>query len=353
MAPVPITLEVETKELIDALRRREKDLTEYQVPRLRDCTGLLSVQQRFAAELREDLDVFGRQVETLEIHVDDMARRADRLAVKQFADEFRESGLRIRKDLRAALLHSKRVIDVQASTNREELFRAATPVSRSVEDKATDDALMKASNDVTESLRRTIGLMQGELERSVLSHQMLEQSSASLRATSIQHDVLAAATRTSRQLVTALEKADWLDRVLILAALAFFVLVVLFILKQRILDRGLRLAFWWTRFLPAPGSGGSERDGGILKNAVSSAVQEKSFPTALSSAGSSVETVMERLTTAVASTVSAVSDSANPSDTLSGSLSVSSVILESSASTIGSVPTLDVLSESVLKHAEL
>lgn len=55
---------------------------------------------------------------------------------------------------------------------------------------------------------------------------------------------------TSRQLITALEKADWLDRLLILSGLAFFLLVVLFILKQRIVDRGLRIAFWWTRFLP-------------------------------------------------------------------------------------------------------
>lgn len=34
------------------------------------------------------------------------------------------------------------------------------------------DALMKANDDVTETLRRTISLMQGELEKSVLSTQM-------------------------------------------------------------------------------------------------------------------------------------------------------------------------------------
>jgi len=37
----------------------------------------------------------------------------------------------------------------------------------------SEDALMKANNDVTEALRRTVNLMQGELERSVLSTQML------------------------------------------------------------------------------------------------------------------------------------------------------------------------------------
>lgn len=37
----------------------------------------------------------------------------------------------------------------------------------------SEDALMQATNDVTEALQRTIGLMQGELERSVLSSQLL------------------------------------------------------------------------------------------------------------------------------------------------------------------------------------
>ena len=63
---------------------------------------------------------------------------------------------------------------------------------------------------------------------------------------------------TSKQLVTALQKADWLDRILIFAGLAFFILVVLFILKQRVLDRGFRIAFWWTRFLPNSERGDSQ-----------------------------------------------------------------------------------------------
>jgi len=84
-----------------------------------------------------------------------------------------------------------------------------------------------------------------------------ESSTASLKATSTTHDLLTGLLGASKQLVTALEKADWLDRLLIFASLAFFVLVVLFILKQRIVDRGLRIAFWWTRLLPSRDRGGS------------------------------------------------------------------------------------------------
>ena len=54
----------------------------------------------------------------------------------------------------------------------------------------------------------------------------------------------------SKQLVTALEKADRMDKLLIMAGLVFFSLVVLFILKQRVIDRGIRIALFWTRFIP-------------------------------------------------------------------------------------------------------
>lgn len=73
---------------------------------------------------------------------------------------------------------------------------------------------------------------------------------------------------TSKQLVTALEHTDWLDRVLIIFALVFFGLVVLFVLKQRILDRGLRIAFWWTRFIPGVGGSPGRATGEALKEAV-------------------------------------------------------------------------------------
>lgn len=92
--------------------------------------------------------------------------------------------------MRAALLASKRDIDSKASSNREELLRSSVlKHTRTSDGKATyvtkhgllnvpsrnhrEDAVMKAQTDVTDALRRTMGLMQSELERSVLSTQML------------------------------------------------------------------------------------------------------------------------------------------------------------------------------------
>lgn len=92
--------------------------------------------------------------------------------------------------MRAALLASKRAIDSKASSNREELLRSSVlKQSQATDGKATyvtkriflvflscslrEDAVMKTQSDMTDALRRTMGLMQKELERSVLSTQML------------------------------------------------------------------------------------------------------------------------------------------------------------------------------------
>jgi protein transport protein SEC20 len=157
----------------------------------------------------------------------------------------------------------------------------------------SDDALMRANSDVTDALRRTIALMQTELERSVLTTQMLDSSTASLRSTSLQHDTLSFVMTTSKQLITALEKADWLDRMLILSAFFFFLLVVLFILKQRVLDRGLRIAFWWTRFIPD-----FRNDEAILQEL------EKGTSSAVGEASSLVATLAIPLSLALSSAVS-------------------------------------------------
>lgn len=129
---------------------------------------------------------------------------------------------------------------------------------------------MHASEAVTDALRQTTQLMQQELERSVLSTQILgshlcsilifislthrspEESTRTMTTTSDIYTAFGTLLTTSKNLVTALEKADWLDRLLILSSLTFFLLVVAYIIKKRVIDKGLWLAFWWVKYLPLP-----------------------------------------------------------------------------------------------------
>ena len=63
MAPIPTTFEQDTIELIENIDRRQRDLSEFQIPRLRDCVGPLATQQQYAGEVREDIDVLARIIE--------------------------------------------------------------------------------------------------------------------------------------------------------------------------------------------------------------------------------------------------------------------------------------------------
>ncbi|KAI9437239.1 Sec20-domain-containing protein [Lactarius indigo] len=307
MPPLPPTFDDATSASIASIQRRQNDLRDFQIPRLRDCTESLATQQQYAAELREDLEAVMRLIESLDESVDMQRSERSRRDLRGIVEGFRMDLSQLRKDMRSALLASKRAIDSKASSNREELLRSSVLKQTKVPagGKSTEDAVMKTQADVTDALRRTMALMQNELERSVLSTQMLEGSTATLKATSSTQDMLTGLLGTSRQLVTALEKADWLDRLLIFAALIFFALVILFILKQRIVDRGLRIAFWWTRFLPTG-------DSRLVADGVVG--MEKAATSATDSVATIASSVVASVATALASQVASAAGTSASDD---------------------------------------
>ncbi|KDQ11792.1 hypothetical protein BOTBODRAFT_35042 [Botryobasidium botryosum FD-172 SS1] len=241
----------EATQLWEKLNRRSNDIAQFQIARLRECKGPLSVQQQYAAELREDIDSFQKLLEELELLADDQEKESDRVAVKTWAGELGVTLSQLKKDSRSALLASKRTIDSLTRDHRDDLLRTSA-ISKSAQsrDEGGDDALMRTSNNVTEALRRTTATMQQELERSVLTTQMLDESSRTLHATSDLYTTFSTLLTTSKTLVTALEKADWLDRLLLLSSLAFFFLTLAYVMKKRVIDRGIWLAFWWAKYVP-------------------------------------------------------------------------------------------------------
>lgn len=108
MPPLPNTFDDETKGLIESVQRRRNDLSEFQIPRLRDCKGPLAVQQSLAAELREDIDILGRQIEVsamgiplntelkrlsqaLDVLVGDQKGERNRRELRRTVDEYLEA----------------------------------------------------------------------------------------------------------------------------------------------------------------------------------------------------------------------------------------------------------------------
>ncbi|KAL1411317.1 Protein transport protein sec20 [Vanrija albida] len=244
-----------------ALERTLSDVRAYQLPRLR-AAKTAALARDLGAEARSDLALARRGLEDAREAIEGGPagqRDAHMLAYNALEREFDETTA----EFRAALVESKRAI--AAFSRRHELLEPGeAPKTEPVASVAGDDALQTKTNEVTDALRRTTQLLQAELERSVLSTQMLDESTRTIKSTHSLYDNYAALLSTSTALVRALERADWWDRALILGALAFFLLCVAYVLKRRVLDRVGGAAVWWVggsyRLIRAGlGGGGAKR----------------------------------------------------------------------------------------------
>ncbi|KAG2109673.1 uncharacterized protein F5147DRAFT_691777, partial [Suillus discolor] len=235
--------------LIDSIERHHNDLSTLQIPRLRACTSPLTAQQACAAEVREDIEGLARQIEELDVLVDDHRTEPARRELRRRVQSFRDLLINLRKNSRAAVLASKHAIDSKSRSQRAELLRSPQKSTSSSSGKITED-VMKANHDVTEALQRTIGLMQKELERCVMSSQLLESSTATIQSVSTTHDARQVRLhpghfqtthhRTRKDRLGRPRPHYFRPRV--------FWPRVLFIAKQRIIDRGLRIARPWLEY---------------------------------------------------------------------------------------------------------
>ena len=103
---------------------------------------------------------------------------------------------------------------------------------------------------------------------------------------------------TAKQIVGALEKADWLDRLLIIGAFTFFLVVVVWVVGQRTVGRGLRVMWWLT---------GGLRSSPSVKENLRKATVEKAKEAAAQKVRSAISETVSVLSAATSSIVSVAS----------------------------------------------
>ncbi|BGP42214.1 Protein transport protein sec20 [Rhodotorula kratochvilovae] len=246
--------------LADSLLRRLQDLEQYQVPQLAQCRGPLSFHDELAAAVRAELAGCRRDLEELKLEADDLDRARERAAAAEHVRSIQQRIDSCTKLYRQAVVASKRQIDAYGHlAARDELlapspgasgrqspspYGASGAASRARSpqgNQSADDALMSATSDVTEGLRRTLQLMQQEVDRSLVSNELLESQTKTMEMTSTQYSTLSSLLHTSRALITALERSALLDRLVLFGAFAFFAAVCAHIFKKRVVDRGVHV----------------------------------------------------------------------------------------------------------------
>lgn len=114
---------------------------------------------------------------------------------------------------------------------------------------------------------------------------------------------------TSKNLIVSMERADVIDRLLIGAALIFFGLVCLYILKRRVLDKGIRVAALFGKLVPTRML--SRRHAEVVQEAVVAATETWSTattsPSATALALTAATAAASSLSTAIAASSTSLS----------------------------------------------
>ncbi|GAA6000661.1 uncharacterized protein JCM10292_000533 [Rhodotorula paludigena] len=280
--PASVALAPHLADRTDSLHRRCSDLEQYQIPQLAQCQGPLAFHNELAAGVRAELAACKRDVEELKLDVDDLERARDRAAAAHHVQAIVARIDHCTKLYRQAVVASKRQINAYGHlAARDELLSSSqgpagdgasgrgspSPYGAprgGTQNQSADDALMSVTSDVTEGLRRTLQLMQQEVDRSLVSNELLESQTQTMEMTSTQYSTLSSLLHTSRALITSLERSNILDRLVLFGAFAFFVAVCAHIFKKRVLDRGVRVASAFThlgsRAVGVVRGGGSAHD---------------------------------------------------------------------------------------------
>jgi protein transport protein SEC20 len=111
------------------------------------------------------------------------------------------------------------------------------------------NATSQAAMELTEALQMATQTMAAELEKSVQTSRMLEESSTVLEKTGKEYGYLSSALVSSKRVLKRLSQRDWTDRILISFGVIVFCTVVLYIVQKRLLRYGLSWWGWWSWLL--------------------------------------------------------------------------------------------------------
>ncbi|KAI8361455.1 Sec20-domain-containing protein [Mortierella sp. GBAus27b] len=248
MPPVPQALPRPIQAEMDTLRKQYHSLDSL-IGQLRNLSGsTLAVHQDLSRTARDESRAIEAKIEELRLLSDEQDREADRTLMLAMLEKIEAQYKQQQQSLRQAVLTSKQTIDQEARAERELLFKGSKSAielgqvrRRAAANGDTGQYLLNTSKEQNESLSRTLQLMQQEVERTAHSARVIDESSRTLRETVNEYRTYDEVLKRGKNLITKLNQADWIDRLLIGFGLLLFSLVVTYILKKRIADRGISL----------------------------------------------------------------------------------------------------------------
>ncbi|KAJ1878792.1 hypothetical protein H4R99_000090 [Coemansia sp. RSA 1722] len=280
---------------------RDMDAVEKDIQELGEFDGSRVEHRRICDSLRDEQRALERQLERLQLDIDGLAPETPALVARLQppVDLLTKRLISMQRRFRASVLKYRDNLHGNAKREREMLLSgAATPAELRKRKVRTGNAVANAAVDLTTALQQTVGMMEEEIEKSVANMGALDESSGLLRKTKNEYGVMDNVLDRSRELIGLLEKADKVDRWLVLVGLLVFAAVAFNIVRKRVWIPGLSTLFGLLRYLLF---GWSAAKHGAPHESVAAvvAVSATSLSLALSLAASSVTSAVS-LTTSLA-----------------------------------------------------
>ncbi|KNC98411.1 uncharacterized protein SPPG_06115 [Spizellomyces punctatus DAOM BR117] len=233
-SPPPQSLAPHIKRQFDTLARTELRL-QAAISRLAECEGpqLTIVKQN--DEIRAMLKGLSKGIDDLNLIAEEQDRPSDTHAILSQLSQHQEHYKQLQLSLRKANLSATRNLTQAAEKERQELLKGGSEQRHLRMRKMQDSrSVVQASNELTQSMRHAVEMLSTELGKSVEVNKAFDESSRVLSKTVTEYLAFGSVLRTSRQLVTKLQRRDWTDRLLLLFGLLVFTLSVLSILRRRL-----------------------------------------------------------------------------------------------------------------------
>lgn len=198
---------------------------------IRECTGPIEVLNLLNVQIAENMKMMKSSIEDLEMLAREQDRESDKNDIMKDVNNYLKQFASNQVALRKENLACQALIDKR---NKEELFEgSSTPVLRK-RGRADKESLAKQSSSITDSLVALNNMMSLQVKQSEESLHALVNSSATVLDTREEFKDMGSAIHQSKVLIQKYGWREMTDRVLIVIAVIFFFICIIYVVQKRL-----------------------------------------------------------------------------------------------------------------------
>lgn len=198
---------------------------------IRECMGSTDVLNMLNMQIAENMKIMKSSIDELETLAREQDKELDRNEILKDVNNYLKQFASNQVALRQANLTCQALIDKRS---KEELFETVTAAVPRMRARADKGSLFKQSSSITDSLVALNNMMSLQVKQSEESLHTLVNSSSTVLETKEEFKSVGSLIHASKTLVQKYSRREVTDRVLIVIAVVFFFITVIYVVQKRL-----------------------------------------------------------------------------------------------------------------------